>query len=68
VGKRFILGYDEEYSEKMGVLDLVINVLKDHEKRLDELLWKLEAIIEEELNEKIRKDKKPIQKLSQPKI
>jgi len=46
VEKRFILGYDEEYSEKMNALDLVINVLKDHEKRLDELLWKLEAIIE----------------------
>jgi hypothetical protein len=40
------LSYDEESSGKMNALDLVINVLKDHEKRLDELLWKLEAIIE----------------------
>ncbi len=43
--KRPTLTYDEEYSEKMNALDLVINVLKDHENRLDELLWKLESII-----------------------
>jgi len=45
VEKRPTLTYDEEYSEKMNALDLVINVLKDHENRLDELLWKLESII-----------------------
>jgi len=45
VEKRPTLTYDEEYLEKMDALDLVINVLKDHENRLDELLWKLESII-----------------------
>ena len=45
--KRSTLTYDEEYSEKMNALDLVINVLKDHERRLDELLWRLEAIVED---------------------
>ena len=29
-------------TEKIDVLDLIINVLKDHEKRLDELIGKLE--------------------------
>ncbi len=31
---------------KIDVLDLVINVLKEHEKRLDELLERLETLIE----------------------
>lgn len=47
VEKRFTLTYGEEYSEKMNALDLVINVLRDHERRLDELLWRLEAIVED---------------------
>ena len=33
------------YEEKVDVLDLIINVLKDHEKTLDELISKLEGTL-----------------------
>ena len=33
-------------SEKIDVLDLVIDVLREHEKRLDELISRLEKIVE----------------------
>ena len=32
--------------EKIDVLDLIINVLKEHEKKLDELIGKLECLID----------------------
>ncbi len=37
-----------EITEKMDVLDLLINVIREHEKRLDELVSRLEKITEEE--------------------
>ena len=35
-------------TEKIDVLDLIINVLKEHEKKLDELIGKLEILIDRE--------------------
>ena len=35
---------DSGYAEKLDALDLIINALKDHEKRLDELSHHLESI------------------------
>ena len=43
------------YTSKVDVIDLIINVLKDHESSLDDLVNSLEKInrdIEESLNEK----------------
>lgn len=40
------MSYDEEYVKKINALDLIIDVLKAHEKNLDTLLSKLETIIE----------------------
>lgn len=34
------------YTGKIDVLDLIINVLREHEKRIDELISKLEELIE----------------------
>ena len=33
-------------SQKVDVLDLIIDVLKEHEKKLDELISRLEKIVE----------------------
>jgi len=33
-------------SQKVDVLDLIIDVLKEHEKKLDELISRLERIVE----------------------
>ena len=32
------------YTEKMDVLDLIINILRKHEEKLDELVERLEAV------------------------
>jgi len=32
-------------SEKIDALDFVINVLREHEKRLDEAVYKLELLV-----------------------
>jgi len=37
------LGFERGYDEKIDVIDLIINVLKDHEKRMDELISRLEV-------------------------
>lgn len=34
------------FTEKMDVLDLLINVLSEHEEKLDDLVERLEMIIE----------------------
>jgi len=34
------------YTEKIDVLDLLINILKEHEAKLDELVTRLEAVCE----------------------
>jgi len=44
-GEAIHLSYDEEYVKKINALDLIIEVLKEHEKNLDALLSKLETII-----------------------
>ena len=36
------LGFESGFDEKIDVIDLIINVLKDHEKRMDELISRLE--------------------------
>jgi hypothetical protein len=36
------MGMDRGYDEKIDVIDLIINVLKDHEKKMDELVSRLE--------------------------
>jgi hypothetical protein len=38
---------DSGYREKMDALDLIMNALKDHEKRLDEISHRLEQAFEE---------------------
>ena len=46
--------------EKLDVLDLVIAVLREHEKRLDELVSRLERVLERE--EFQRREKKLLKK------
>lgn len=36
------------YNEKIDMIDLIINVLKEHEKRLDELIFRLEKLVPRE--------------------
>jgi hypothetical protein len=36
------LGFERSFDEKIDVIDLIINVLKDHEAKLDELVSRLE--------------------------
>ena len=38
---------DSGYREKMDALDLIMNALKDHEKRLDEISYRLEQAFKE---------------------
>lgn len=37
------MGFESGFDEKIDVIDLIINVLKDHEKKLDELVSRLEG-------------------------
>ena len=37
------MGFESGFDEKIDVIDLIINVLKDHEKRMDELISRLEV-------------------------
>ena len=37
-----------DYNKKVDVLDLIINVLQEHEKKLDELISRLEKLVPEE--------------------
>lgn len=36
------MGFESGFDEKIDVIDLIINVLKDHEKKLDELVTRIE--------------------------
>jgi hypothetical protein len=36
------MGFESDFDEKIDVIDLIINVLKDHEKKMDELVSRLE--------------------------
>jgi len=38
------MGFESGFDEKIDVIDLIINVLKDHEKKLDELVSRLENV------------------------
>jgi hypothetical protein len=38
------MGFDRNHDEKIDVMDLIINVLKDHESKLDELVSRLESL------------------------
>jgi len=35
------------FTEKMDVLDLIINILQEHEQKLDKLVTRLEALVSE---------------------
>jgi len=35
------------FTEKVDVLDLIINILQEHEQKLDELVTRLEALVPE---------------------
>lgn len=35
------------YTEKIDVLDLLIEILHEHEKRLDDLVYRLELLVEQ---------------------
>jgi hypothetical protein len=37
-----MMGHESGFDEKIDVIDLIINVLKDHEKKLDELVSRIE--------------------------
>ena len=37
-----------DYSEKVDVLDMIISVLKEHERTLDELISRLEKLVPKE--------------------
>jgi len=37
----------DEYTQKIDVLDLLINILKEHERKLDELVGRIERLLEE---------------------
>ena len=37
----------DEYTQKIDVLDLLINILKEHERRLDELVGRIERLLKE---------------------
>ena len=39
------MGFESGFDEKIDVIDLIINVLKDHEKQLDELVARLEEAL-----------------------
>ena len=36
------MGFESDFDEKMDIIDLIINVLKDHENKLDELVSRME--------------------------
>ena len=36
-----------EFTTKVNVLDLLINILKEHERRLDELVGRIERLLKE---------------------
>jgi len=38
------MGFESNFDEKIDVIDLIINVLKDHESKLDELISRLESL------------------------
>ena len=38
------MGFERSFDEKIDVIDLIINVLKDHEMKLDELVSRLEGV------------------------
>ena len=38
------MGFERNFDDKMDVMDLIINVLKDHESKLDELVSRLESL------------------------
>jgi hypothetical protein len=58
------MGFEGGFDEKIDVIDLIIHVLKDHEKKLDELISRLEEInIGETLSEP-SKAPLPAQKLA----
>lgn len=38
------MGFERSFDEKIDVIDLIINVLKDHEVKLDELVSRLEGV------------------------
>jgi len=44
---------DVSYTEKMDVLDLIIEALKEHEKVLDEISHRLESCLGEEMGGKL---------------
>ena len=44
--KENLLSSDSGYREKVDALDLIIQVLRDHEKTLDELIGRLEEVFE----------------------
>ncbi|MFH0748624.1 MAG: hypothetical protein V1915_01700 [Candidatus Bathyarchaeota archaeon] len=56
------------FNEKIDAFDLIINALKDHEKRLDEISHRLESLFEEQPSEKGREVKKEEQVSAPPPV
>lgn len=60
--------FNTGFSEKLDTLDLMINVLKDHEKRLDELSHRLENICRGLSAEEIEVEKKEETRTEPPRV
>ena len=56
------MGFERSFDEKIDVIDLIINVLKDHEAKLDELVSRLEEV------QISQQEEEPQEKLEPPKI
>ena len=51
---------DAEYEAKMDALDLVINVLKDHEKNLDRLIGRLADALDKKEEKRAKEEARPL--------
>lgn len=65
------MGFESGFDEKIDVIDLIINVLKDHEKKLDELVARLEeamvveapaqAPLEREPRQRVKRERRQLE-------
>ncbi len=59
----------EGFPEKMDALDLIINALKDHEKRLDEISHQLESVLQGVVPDTIQTEEAPIREsIQKPRV
>jgi hypothetical protein len=56
------MGFESGFDEKIDVIDLIINVLKDHEKQLDELVARLEEALAAEAPKRTPQERELIER------